>query len=563
MAGILLRATFAPEKQAVVAGDAVRSYGDLLAAAGRLAATLVSSVGSAAHCDPAAAPPPAEAPRSPHLPHGLTGTELGGRRVAVMAAPGAEYAAGMYAVWMAGGVAVPLALSHPPAELDHVLGDASVAAALCTQQYAASLRPVADGRSVPLLPLDGCFDTPAGESEQAALLRAAAWAEAAAGAGDSRGALIIYTSGTTGRPKGAVHSHGGLLAEVRSLYQAWQWTASDRILHCLPLHHIHGIVNAWMCCMYAGATAEFAPKFSTSGWWARVRDASQPPITVFMGVPTMYVYLLSAYDKMGEEEQAASRAAAGRLRLTVCGSAACPVSVHEQWEALSGQKLLERYGMTEIGMALSNPLTPAAARRPGWVGTPLPGLEVRVVPFSEEGEGEVEAAAEGEQRGELRVRGPGVFRCYIGQPEATAASFDDDGFFKTGDAVAYCPSTGAYRILGRSSVDIIKSGGYKLSALEIESALLHHPGIGECAVVGMEHPTLGQEVGVVVSAKSGGPPLPTLKELGDWAKDHLAPYKIPKRMVAVDAVPRNAMGKVNKVDLKKQYFAAAALPSQM
>jgi acyl-CoA synthetase (AMP-forming)/AMP-acid ligase II len=205
------------------------------------------------------------------------------------------------------------------------------------------------------------------------------------------GALIIYTSGTTGSPKGVLHTHGSLYAQCLSLCEAWAWHPSDRILHCLPLHHIHGVVNAWLCAHFAGACVEFAPVsrngFAPRTTWSRLRDGAdggkKPPITVFMGVPTMYVMLLRALARAHEarpREAAASAAAARRLRLAVSGSAACPVPVMREWEKLTGaETLLERYGMTEIGMALSNPLR--GARVPGTVGAPLPGVETRLAPL--------------------------------------------------------------------------------------------------------------------------------------------------------------------------------------
>eukprot|EP01065_Artemidia_motanka_P051566 TRINITY_DN9126_c0_g1_i1.p1 TRINITY_DN9126_c0_g1~~TRINITY_DN9126_c0_g1_i1.p1 ORF type:complete len:558 (+),score=131.67 TRINITY_DN9126_c0_g1_i1:59-1675(+) len=536
MAGILVRSTFAPSQLAVVDGDGSSTYGDILAKAADVADSLAAH---GAHADPA----PSEGAQ------GLA-RDLQGRRVAIMAPPGVEYVSASFGVWLAGGVCVPLALMHPPPELEYVLTDSGAVAVLCSQTYQERMKPVADKVGIPIVGLQpGC-----GTATAAAALRASLLAETAAGRDPASGALVIYTSGTTGRPKGALHSHGGLLALVRSLHGAWQWTAADRIYHCLPLHHIHGIVNAWLCAMYAGAAVEFVPKFSTSGWWQRVCSTDLPPISVFMGVPTMFHYLLSGYEGMPEEAKADARRGASRIRLTISGSAACPVTVHESWQALSGCKLLERYGMTEIGMALSNPYSPASERVPGWVGKPLPGVEVKIVPFEKSTDGsEIEEAASGEEQGELRVRGPGIFREYIGRPEATSESFDEAGFFRTGDAVAFCPRRQIYRILGRSSVDIIKSGGYKLSALEIESELLHHPGIGECAVLGVDHASLGQEVAVVVAAKAGGAAPPELSELKCWAGERMAPYKIPKSMVVLDAIPRNAMGKVNKVDLKRVF----------
>ena len=480
-----------------------------------------------------------------------------GARVGVMAQPGAEYVAAMWSAWLSGSVAVPLALSHPPAELSYVLRDAGISVVLATEEFQALLGPLAAEAGAHLL--------------QVATLQPAAVQPAAAVAGEAeqgeaaRGALIIYTSGTTGRPKGALHTHGSLKAQIDSMVSAWEWAASDRILHPLPLHHIHGIVNALLCPHAVGATVEFVPKFSPSGMWSRLRAGAggqQPPVTVFMGVPTMYVRLLQAADSTpaGPEKEAAAAAAAA-LRLTVSGSAACPVPLMDAWERATGTRLLERYGMTEVGMALSNPFR--GERRAGFVGLPLPGVRIKVVPESEAPapagtEESVREEAGGpveEGPGELRLAGPAMFAGYWGKPEATAACYDADGFFLTGDTVVR--QSGSWRILGRTSVDIIKCGGYKLSALEIEAHLLEHPAIGESAVVGLADEAYGQVVAAVLVGKERAPP-PTLAELRVWARDVMAPYKVPTKVTVLDALPRNAMGKVNKKELAKLFDVAAA-----
>eukprot|EP00755_Sulcionema_specki_P027620 Sspe_Gene.88152::Locus_60239_Transcript_1_2_Confidence_0.500_Length_1647::g.88152::m.88152/K18660/ACSF3; malonyl-CoA/methylmalonyl-CoA synthetase len=348
--------------------------------------------------------------------------------------------------------------------------------------------------------------------------------------------------GPLGSPK--AHCTPMLACLLSSLSRAWRMSSTDRLLHTLPLHHIHGIVNALLCTLYSGGTVEFAPKFSASGWWARL--SADPPVTVFMGVPTMYDYLIKAYEKGGGDV-----ARAKELRLMVSGSAACPKTIMERWKELTGQTLLERYGMTEIGMALSNVYHPIEQRCPGAVGFPLPGVEVRVVPLSDDadsGATGVDQAEEGDEVGELRVRGPSVFAEYIGREEATKAAFDEEGYFKTGDTVSR-NRHGLYRILGRTSVDIIKSGGYKISALEIESELLNHPAIPECAVIGIPDPALGEVVGVVLGRSAEGGQPPTQPELAAWCKDRLPPYKIPQLAVVLDALPRNAMGKVAKKTL--------------
>jgi len=256
--------------------------------------------------------------------------------------------------------------------------------------------------------------------------------------------------------------------------------------------------------------------------------------TLFMAVPTIYVKLIQALEAATPAERAAIVAGFQRMRLMVSGSAALPASVHVQWTALTGQKLLERYGMTEIGMAISNPLR--SERRPGAVGQALPGVEIRLKAEN----GDVITAED--TPGEIQVRGANVFTEYWGKPAATAESFEAGGWYRTGDMAVL--ETGYYRIMGRLSVDIIKSGGYKLSALEIEAELLDHPDISEVAVLGLPDDTWGEAVSAAVVTKNGADlALPALRE---WCKSRLSVYKIPQRLVLVKELPRNAMGKVTK-----------------
>jgi malonyl-CoA/methylmalonyl-CoA synthetase len=258
-----------------------------------------------------------------------------------------------------------------------------------------------------------------------------------------------------------------------------------------------------------------------------------------MAVPTVYSKLIAAWDRASTGDQARMTAACRGLRLMVSGSAALPVSVLDRWREISGHTLLERYGMTEIGMALSNPLR--GDRVPGHVGAPLPGVEIRLV---DEGGHEV---APGTQ-GEIEVRGPGVFQEYLGQPDATRDAFRD-GWFKTGDVAVV--DAGGYRILGRSSVDIIKTGGFKVSALEIEEVLRDHPGIQECAVVGVQDAEWGERVCAALVPR-GGCRL-EVETVAQWSRERLATYKVPSRWLAVAELPRNAMGKVVKPDVVRLF----------
>lgn len=282
---------------------------------------------------------------------------------------------------------------------------------------------------------------------------------------ETKEALIIYTSGTTGRPKGVVTTHKTIRAQCESLIQAWRYTEQDRLLHVLPLHHIHGIVNAMTAPLFSGGVVEFMPKFDASRVWQRLLDTHEEgrsPITMFMAVPTVYSRLIdhakSSYTT--KEAQATAREACSQMRLMVSGSAALPSPIKYRWLDISGHTLLERYGMTEIGMALSCSYDDVSKRFDASVGWPLPGVAVRLV--SEEGD----VTECQEKEGEIQVKGDTVFTTYFNRPDSvTRKEFTDDGWFRTGDIAIrkFGEYDGAYFIQGRASVDIIKSGGFKIS----------------------------------------------------------------------------------------------------
>jgi len=340
--------------------------------------------------------------------------------------------------------------------------------------------------------------------------------------------VMLYTSGTTGRPKGVRLSHAAVAATLASLETAWGWRADDRLLHVLPLHHTHGLIVAALGALWAGAETRFLP-FEAEATWDALADVS-----VFMAVPTIYAKLMEAFRAADPARRARWSADAARLRLFTSGSAALPASRLEEFRAATGQTILERYGMTELGMALSNPYD--GPRVPGAVGVPLPGVEIDLVGDDDEIVGVGEP-------GELRVRSTQMFSGYHGDDAATAASFDAEGRFRTGDTGTR-DGAGVVRLLGRTSVDIIKSAGYKLSALEIEAALLGHPAVAEVAVLGLPDPTWGEVVTAFVVARPGAPP--TLADLQAFARDRLAPYKLPRALRVVPSLPRNAMGKLQK-----------------
>ena len=485
---LVARARAHTDRTAIVAADGTFSYGELLDASARVATCLLAGR-----------------------------ADLAEARVAFLAPAGFRYVATQWGIWRAGGVAVPLAVSHPPPELEYVIRDAEAEIVVVHQDLARNLEGVKLPPAVrSVTTLEALGTTPH------APLPAVA---------EGRRAMIVYTSGTTGKPKGVVTTHANLAAQVTSLVAAWEWRADDHILLVLPLHHVHGIVNVLGCALWSGARCDMLPQFDAVSVWSRLAAGE---LTLFMAVPAIYSKLIAAWEAAPPERRRAYSAgcAPPRMRLMVSGSAALAVGTLERWREISGHVLLERYGMTEIGMALSNPLR--GERRPGFVGTPLPGVEVRLVDDA----GRLAAAA---AAGEIEVRGPGVFLEYWRQVDATAAAFHD-GWFRTGDVAVI--ENGAYRILGRRSVDIIKTGGYKVSALEIEEVIREHPSVSDCAVTGVPDDDWGERVSVDVELRAGAKL--TLEELRAWMKDRLAPYKAPKEMRPVQALPRNAMGKVVK-----------------
>ncbi len=487
---LVSRARAHPRRVAIHDRGARYTYADLLAASARVAGALLDAR-----------------------------ADLNEARVAFVTESDFSHVATQWGIWRAGGIAVPLATSHPPAEWEYTLRDAGAGLLVAGPTFAEAARPVADPAGVRMLTMAQALEGPT--------------APALPPVAPGRRAMMVYTSGTTGRPKGVVTTHDNLASQVTCLIEAWGWVPDDRILLVLPLHHVHGIVNVLTCALWAGAACEMAPAFDADAVWDRLASGE---LTLFMAVPTIYRRLIAAWEAAPPERQRALSAGCSHLRLMVSGSAALPVQTLERWRAIGGHTLLERYGMTEIGMALSNPLR--GERRPGFVGAPLPGVEVRLV--DENGK----PAPQGIP-GEIEVRGGNVFLEYWGRPDATRDAFRD-GWFRTGDVAVL--EHGSYRILGRTSVDIIKTGGYKVSALEIEEVLRTHPAILECAVVGIADQEWGERVAAAVELRGDGTTL-DLESLKGWARDRLAPYKIPRALRVVSGLPRNAMGKVTKPDV--------------
>lgn len=448
--------------------------------------------------------------------------DLNEARVAYMVNPGFDFVKVQWAIWLAGGIAVPICLTYPLPSLEYVIDDTEASIIVVSPQFECLIKELASNRNIRLIVLGNEETVSDFQLPDIAL---------------ARRAMILYTSGTTNKPKGVVTTHQNLTAQISTLVNAWEWTETDHTLCVLPLHHVHGIVNVISCSMWSGATCRFLNEFSAEEIF-RLFELGE--INVFMAVPTIYFKLIAYWESVPEEKQEVLTACMKKFRLMVCGSAALPVSVMEKWKIISGHTLLERYGMTEIGMAISNPYH--GERKAGYVGVPLPGVQVKLVNEN------YEEVATGEA-GEIIVKGENVFNEYWRKPEATAKEFTANGWFKTGDVAVV--EEGYTRIMGRISVDIIKSGGYKISALEIEEELRKHELINDCAVVGIADDEWGELIvsAIVVSDKALD-----LAELNKWLREKMASYKTPRKYLIVDELPRNAMGKVVKSEVKKMFI---------
>jgi malonyl-CoA/methylmalonyl-CoA synthetase len=402
-------------------------------------------------------------------------------------------------------VGVPANSVYTARELAHIVGDARPSAVVVDDPDRA--RWVAESAPGPLVVLSADLEVIGGRAVARAAAPAPDGLDSSA-PGDA--ALIAYTSGTTGFPKGAVLSHGNILANSESVSLTWRWEADDRLIHSLPIFHGHGLCVALFTSLLCGSSVVLLPRFDADA----VLDASTAHrATMFFGVPTMY-HRLAASARVDE---------LSRLRLAVSGSAPLAADLHGRIRRDGGTDVLERYGMTETLMTISNPYD--GERRPGTVGFPFPGVDVRL---------------EGE---EILVRGPTVFSGYWERPAATAERLVED-WFRTGDLAVF--DDGYVSIRGRDS-DLIVSGGYNVYPAEVEDVLLTHPSVAEVAVTGTPSDEWGEAVTAWVVA-DGSPP--THEELVAFATGLLAPYKRPRLVHFVDALPRNAMGKVRRVDLR-------------
>ena len=464
-------------------GGESQTYGDILARSGQMANVLI---------------------------------ELGvvpGDRVAAQVGKSSDALALYLASLRAGAVFLPLNTAYTSGELDYFLGDAEPRVFACD---AAAGVNVPAGVSCAVIALHGaasddCLSTRAD--------RADASFETVARSADDLGA-ILYTSGTTGRPKGAMLSHGNLLSNALALRDLWQFTRADVLLHALPIFHTHGLFVATNTSMLAGGAMQFLPRFELDQVLACLPDA-----TAMMGVPTFYTRLL--------DDARFTREAAAHMRVFISGSAPMLEETHRAFEERTGQRILERYGMTETNMNTSNPYD--GERRPGTVGFPLPGVEVRVT--DPDTGSELPTASVGM----IEVRGDNVFKGYWRKPDKTAEDFRDDGFFITGD-LGQIDTDGYVHIVGRGK-DLIISGGFNVYPKEVELVIDAVPGVLESAVYGVPHPDFGEGVVATVVAEDA-----TLEEASILAAvvDQLAKFKQPKKILFASELPRNAMGKVQK-----------------
>lgn len=454
-------------------------------------------------------------------------SELGvqtGDRVAVQVEKSPEALMLYLGVIRAGAVFLPLNTAYTAAEVAYFLGDAEPALAVCRPEDLEQTKKIAGETGVPRVETLGADS----DGSLMAHFKAAGTASDDVPREADDLAAILYTSGTTGRSKGAMLTHRNLASNAQALAETWRFTARDTLLHALPIFHTHGLFTATNTLLYAGGSMIFLPRFDVDTVLRLLPEA-----TAMMGVPTFYSRLL--------QSEALTRELVAHIRVFISGSAPLSPEVHAEFEKRTGHAIVERYGMTETGMNTSNPYD--GARRAGTVGFPLPGVEIRVA------DPETGAPLPDGEVGMIEIRGPNVFKGYWGMPEKTAEEFRGDGFFISGD-LGMIDAQGYLNIVGRDK-DLIISGGFNVYPAEVEAAIDAVPGIAESAVIGVPHPDFGEGVTAVVARQNGA----TVDEetILERLAGELAKFKQPKRVFFVEALPRNAMGKIQKKNLRETY----------
>jgi malonyl-CoA/methylmalonyl-CoA synthetase len=452
-----------------------------------------------------------------------------GDRVAVQVEKSAEALLVYLAALRAGAVYLPLNSAYTASEVRYFLDDAEPAVFVCRPEAAADMKALAAEVGVPSVETLG--STGEGSLMEAARAETPEFDDVAQTRDDL--AAILYTSGTTGRSKGAMLSHGNLKSNADALREIWRFTPDDRLLHALPIFHTHGLFVATNVTLMTGSSLIFLPSFNASEIIRLL-----PKATVMMGVPTFYTRLLARPDF--------TRDLAAHMRLFVSGSAPLSAETHKEFQERIGHAIIERYGMTETNMNASNPYD--GDRLPGSVGLPLPGVEIRIA------DPETGRALPQGEVGVIDIRGPNVFKGYWRMPEKTREEFREDGFFVSGD-LGRVDERGYISIVGRAK-DLIISGGFNVYPAEVEAAIEALPGVAECAVIGVPHADFGEGVVAVLTPKPGA----SLEEktIQTALSNELAKFKQPKRIFITNELPRNAMGKIQKKELRDQYANAFA-----
>ncbi|UJR35522.1 hypothetical protein I4U23_028276 [Adineta vaga] len=478
------------------------------------------------------------------------------KRIAFLCNPDASFVVAQWTCWLSRATCIPLCKDHPQALLDYYIDDSKCSHLIVSPEYENILRPLADKFQIPLIILTN-KDLELGKTKN--VLQSSNQQQLDIFSKSSDDALILYTSGTTGKPKGVVHTIATLRAQMDAMLYAWRLTKEDTILNVLPLHHVHGMINCVMSPLYAGGTVVMMNKFDAEQTWDHLLNDKDPPINVFSAVPTIYIKLIEHIAKSSKNKDVKKRCS-DHMRLFLSGSAALPESTFQKWHDLTGFEIVEQFGSSETGRVLSNKLD--GKKLAGRVGLPMPDLTVRLVQKDEQNNDQIVAEGtydkvkilqkehDGKVQGEMYVKGPALFKYYFNKEEATRKAFDSQGYYMMGDMAEYDKDNNTFRILGRSSVDIIKSGGYKISALDIETVILHHPLVSECVVIGVKDLEWGERVTAIIVLQPGKKEQDlTLEQLRDYCKKKLPGYQCPTQLKVVDKLERNAVGKVNKKEL--------------